>query len=99
MNHYREAMAAYDADWFVFGHTHKRYVSDAVYHRVNMTGELIEERRLCGRSGSFLKSIDVRDEAGYGEQKGYMPTPRGAVCIRYYPHPQDGKARMWSWIN
>ena len=100
LNHYREAMSAYDADWFIFGHTHKRYVADSVYHRVTRDGKLVEERRLCGRSGSFLKSVSINDEAGYGEKKGYMPTPRGALCIRFYPHPhKDSTPRGWSWIN
>jgi hypothetical protein len=99
-NQYPQAMSAYEADWFIFGHTHKRYVFDAVFHRVARNGDLKEERRLWGRSGTFLRTIDKNDEASYAEQKGYLPSPRGCLCIKYYPHPdRNGNARLWSWIN
>lgn len=99
-NHYVQAMASFDADWFVFGHTHGRYAHDAVYHKISLSGHLLEERRLWGRSGSFLKTVAEGDEAGYSEQKGYMPLPRGCLCIRHYPHlDKDGHRQMWSWMG
>jgi hypothetical protein len=99
-NQYPQAMSAYEADWFVYGHTHKRYVFDAVYHRLKRNGVLQEERRLWGRSGTFLRTIDKGDHASYAEQKGYLPSPRGCLCIKHYPHPDDkGVPRLWSWIN
>lgn len=99
-NQYTQAMSAYDADWFVFGHTHKRYVMDAVYHRVARNGNLIEERRMLGRSGTFLRTVSKGDEASYAEQKGYLPTPRGCLCIKFYPNVDaKGNRRMWAWVN
>jgi predicted phosphodiesterase len=99
-NQYKEMMASYEADWFVFGHTHKRYVMDELFYKLNRAGDLVETRRVSGRSGTFLRTVDKGDEASYGEQKGYRPTPRGCLCIKYYPHPDsNGAPKLWSWVN
>lgn len=98
--HFKDISSAYDADWILMGHTHKKFANESVYYRINRAGELVEERRLWGRTSSFLKTIDKCDQAGYGEQKGYLPTPRGALCIKYYPHPNaDSTPRGWVWLN
>lgn len=94
--HYLPYFAAFECDWIVFGHTHKRYAGDAVRHRINNRGELIEKRLLWGRSGTYLRSIvkDPNGGYGYAEMAGFLPTWRGCLSVRYYPQTQE-----WSWLG
>ncbi len=91
VNHFFPLFAHYAADWFILGHTHKRYAGDAVLMAIDRMGKLVERRRLWGRSGTFLKTA-MQGLAGYGEEAGYPPVWRGALMIRYIPETGE-----WFW--
>ena len=93
-NRFSEMMRDYDADWFVSGHTHKRYAVPSIQYIVNRENRLDTRHRMYGRSGTFLRGVDEGKTASYAERAGMPALGTGALVIDYSPFYNEAIAKI-----
>lgn len=85
LNSLIKAMTHFDADCYMMGHVHDQKAQRNVRIGANSTCTELEDKQTIGViTGSYLMTY-AKGFSGYGEQKGYGPTPLGAVKITVEP--------------
>ena len=81
---YSKDIAYWDADIFLYGHTHKLQ-SDKM-ERLGIAGKkLVAKPKYLFVCGTFLKTLSLTTDATYSEVAGYPPTSIGAPNITIKP--------------
>lgn len=79
-------MNANEADVYLIGHLHEKDPKRVDYLAADAKCEtLIERRKLGVFTGSYLRTYDESEHAGYGEIAGYSPVPLGCSQIEFTP--------------
>lgn len=93
VNQARALMAYIDADIYLQGHSHSRFIvaqsrlsTDPGFTR------LVAQDVYVGHTGSFLRTMQ-QDATGYAERRGYPPTSLGPIKLRFRPG-RDGRKRL-----
>lgn len=82
-----------DADIYLHGHSHDRWVLPIARLRADQRHEkLIADDKFAGHTGCFLRTYQV-DAEGYGEVAEYPPTSLGPIRLKFYP-AQHGEKRL-----
>jgi hypothetical protein len=89
VNEVRRLMAYIDADIYLQGHSHSKFVVPATRLTVNPSWtKLVQQTVYVAHTGSFLRTLQ-HDTVGYAEMAGYPPTTLG--CVRFLVKPsRDG---------
>ena len=88
-------MESFDADAYVIGHVHgKHALTQTIIKADRACTDLRECDRIGAITGSYLKAYNQGATAGYGEIKGYAPSPLGAMVIDYVPDKRELSARL-----
>jgi predicted phosphodiesterase len=93
-NLFSTMMRDYEADWFVSGHTHKRYAVPSIQYVLNRENRLDVRHRMYGRSGTFLRGVDEGKTASYAERAGMPVLGTGALLIEYSPFFNEAIAKV-----
>ncbi len=82
VNESRRLMAYVDADIYLTGHSHSKFIVPNTRLSVNQSWtKLTAQTAWVAHTGSFLRTLQV-DHSGYAERAGYPPTTLGTVCFR-----------------
>jgi hypothetical protein len=93
---YSKDIAYWDADIFLYGHTHRRQ-TDSI-PRLGMSGDkLISKPKIMGICGTFLKTYTNSIQPTYSEVKGYPPVEIGGICLSI--KPQDNWVKLKAWLD
>jgi predicted phosphodiesterase len=84
VNRLADRMAAYDADIFLMGHTHKDDAHKEVVTSLDREGNIATRTKHGVYTGSFLRSF-VGDSDTYSSRAGYAPLPIGNIEIMLRP--------------
>ncbi len=88
LNSLIKCMNQFEADCYMLGHVHDQKAQRGVRIGANSTCTGLIDRQTIGTiTGSYLATY-TQGVSGYGEQKGYGPTPLGAVGIIVDPYKQ-----------
>ena len=93
INRLDDLIRDWDCDLVVAGHTHRKWASKSVQHRLNRYGGLDARIRLKARSGTFLQTVIV-GATNYSELKALRPVDTGALCVEYCPNKHDLEANI-----
>jgi len=88
LNRLERFMVAFEADIYIIGHIHERLDDEIVILKANDDcTDIVDDTRVGVVSGTFLRTYTARSDgaSGYGERKGYRPTPLGCPCIKIVP--------------
>lgn len=82
-------MDAHDANIYGYAHTHACKIDTRIELRTHLTKKkIISMNKVGALTGCFFKTYLMTDEASYGEQQNYRPTPIG--CARIEVDPTEG---------
>jgi len=85
VNEVRRLMAYVDADIYLQGHSHSKFVIPQTRLDCNPSWtKLIARKVYVAHTGSFLRTLQ-HDRVGYAEQFGYPPTTLGTVRFNITP--------------
>jgi predicted phosphodiesterase len=85
VNEARRLMAYVDADIYLQGHSHSRFVIPQSRIAVNPSWtKITEQKAYIAHTGSFLKTLE-QDQASYAERAGYPPTSLGTIRFHITP--------------
>ena len=88
-------MESFDADAYAVGHVHgKHALTQTIIKADRACTDLRECDRIGAITGSYLLTYKQGAAAGYGEIKGYAPSPLGAMVIDYVPDKRELSARL-----
>ena len=93
LGRFAQLALGYDADWYIAGHTHRKFASKSVQYRLSHHKTLQPRVRLYGRSGTFLKTVSV-GKMNYAEIKAMRPLDTGALKVVYQPSGEDFTAEV-----
>jgi calcineurin-like phosphoesterase family protein len=89
VNQMQRLLAWVDADIYLHGHSHSRFVVPVDRLRTNQSFTKVKaDRTYVAHTGSFLKTYQ-KDTISYAERAGYPPTSLGVVKFKLRPH-DDG---------
>ena len=92
VNEVRRLMAYVDADIYLQGHSHSKFVIPQTRLSVNPSWTKITAQKVyVAHTGSFLRTLQ-HDAVGYAECAGYPPTTLGTV--KFLLHPIDGDVKV-----
>ena len=81
---YSKDMLYWDADVFLYGHTHQRKVDEIP--RMGLVGsKLVSKPKILGVCGTFLKTYTTDLQPTYAEVKGYPPVTIGGIRVGIKP--------------
>jgi hypothetical protein len=90
VNEVRRLMAYVDADIYLQGHSHSKFVIPQTRLDCNQSWtKLVARKVYVAHTGSFLRTLQ-QDSVGYAEQKGYPPTTIGTVKFLLTPNLNAG---------
>jgi hypothetical protein len=93
VNESRRLMSYVDADVYLHGHSHSRWIIPQTRLDVSAKGNKLVARRVwIGHTGSFLRTLQ-EGTVGYAERKGYPPTDLGPLRILFKPNG-EGNSRI-----
>jgi len=76
----------FDADIYLFAHTHDLMSTKTTVYSVNRSGQLIQKEKVFILTGGYLKGYSTSvDEYNYVETKLLKPTQIGSPIVRIYP--------------
>ena len=85
VNEARRLMAYVDADIYLQGHSHSRWVIPQSRIAVNPSWTRIDDQTVyIAHTGSFLKTLE-HDQASYAERAGFPPTSLGVIRFNIAP--------------
>jgi hypothetical protein len=94
LNRLIKFMCDHEADCYWMGHVHDQKAQRMVTLGMDETASHIVQREKLGViSGSYLRTYK-QGCSGYGEQKGYSPTPVGAVAITFRPDKRTFRSEV-----
>jgi hypothetical protein len=94
LNRLIKFMQDFDANCYWMGHVHDQKAQRTTVLGMNEEGDKIIQREKLGViSGSYLRTYK-QGCSGYGEQKGYSPTPVGAVAITFRPDKRTFRSEV-----
>ncbi len=90
VNEVSRLMSYIDADIYLQGHSHARFVIPRSRMMVNQSWTKVTEQKVyVAHTGSFLKTFE-QDAAGYAERAGYPPVSLGIVKFFLHPNQNHG---------
>lgn len=93
VNEVRRLMAYVDADIYLQGHSHSKFVIPQTRLDCNQSWtKLIARKVYVAHTGSFLRTLQ-HDTVGYAERAGYPPTTLGTVKFTLRP-VQNGQVQI-----
>lgn len=88
VNEVRRLMAYIDADIYLQGHSHSKFVIPQTRLDVNPSWTKLAAKTVyVAHTGSFLRTLQ-HDSVGYAERAGYPPTTMGTIKFIITPHKE-----------
>jgi hypothetical protein len=86
MNRLIDCIQMIEADIYWMGHNHGKGVAmtDRLYGSSKGYEKIVAHHKVCILGGTYLKTYQ-RGQSGYGERKGYVPTPIGCMTLKIIP--------------
>jgi UDP-2,3-diacylglucosamine pyrophosphatase LpxH len=81
---YAKTIASYDADIYLYGHTHKLQ-SDEIPRLGIVGNKLVSKPKILVVCGTFKKSLGLNNETTFEEVMGFPPTKMGGATINIKP--------------
>ena len=82
-------MDQHDAHFYGYAHTHACKIDTRIELTTSLqTKKIISRNKVGALTGCFFRTYEMSEEASYGEQKNYRPTPIG--CARIEVNPTEG---------
>jgi hypothetical protein len=81
---YSKDIMYWDADIFLYGHTHQRKV-DSIPRMGLVGSKLISKPKIIGVCGTFLKTYTTDIQPTYAEVKGYPPVEISGISVTIRP--------------
>jgi hypothetical protein len=86
VNESRRLMAYVDADIYLTGHSHSKFIVPNTRLSVNPTWTKVTAQTVhVAHCGSYLRTLQ-QDHVGYAERAGYPPTTLGGIRFTLAPH-------------
>lgn len=82
VNAIEDLASGFNADVFLLGHSHELNVSSNLYLSMDKNGNIAEDKRYFGHTGSFLKSYQ-KGTFNYSEVKAYPPLKTGVIKLMF----------------
>lgn len=93
MARFDELKRDYEADWYVMGHTHRRFANKTIQHYITRHTTLGSRVKLIGRSGTFLKTVE-QNKFSYSEKAAMSPLLTGSLCVLHNPYSGESIANI-----
>lgn len=85
LTRYYQTMNCYEADCYLFGHTHQKHWTPV--ERIGVRGnKIIHDSKHLIVCGTFLRTLSNNTDSTYAEEKGYRPVSLGGVKISIKPN-------------
>ena len=92
VNESRRLLAYVDADLYLTGHSHSKWIVPQTRLQVNPSfTKMVAKTVYTAHTGSFLRTLQ-QNHVGYAERAGFPPTTLG--CIRFVLRPLDDRVEI-----
>lgn len=84
VNNLENKASQFEADIYLAGHSHNRFVTTRTNMIINNNGTIKENRKVFCNTGSFVKSYTEGDTNSWVSRSGFPPLQPGCVRIDFY---------------